>query len=296
MNYFIKSLWFGALLTPKCWVCALKRNPMMAALFAAMMFFLIGFSDEELFLSTEILLVCWFLGMVLFMVTPRCRYKVRYKGTELFLLFYDACSKWKIGVNDNNRNAILRLFEKIEKGWRKEGENNYVQGYDDTLKPSGFILVRLPYAEWIVFGNGYDMENNVCILGRKLADYAFISDAKNPKLHFIHGNTIVTKNILSCEKCGDVFTNSPLTSYKKVEDDQPTLSTPPESTAGERTGTFLLVQKNDGFHLFKTITLEGISATYEVFTDWFHIRKAGQTRVYFRNPKGTYLLSNKINS
>lgn len=295
MNYFFKSLWFGALLTPKCWGCALKRNPMMAALFAAVMFLVISFSDRIFFQSAALLFVCWFLGMVLYMVMPRRHYTQRHKGKVWHLFFYDAYTKWKIGVNDDYRDSVLRVFEKSEKGWRKSGENTLVRGYDDTLADSGFILVRLPYADWIIFGNGYDMEKNVCVLGRKIAEYAFISGSKNPKLHFIHGVKIITTNILSCEKCDDVFSNAPQTYYKKAEYNEPNLCTPPANTAGERSGYFFLIQKEDGFHLFKTITWKGVSAVYEVVTDWFHIRKKGQTRVFFKNPSGTYSLSKKIN-
>lgn len=294
MNYFIKSLWFGALLAPKCWVCAFRRNPMMVALYAAVIFFIISFFNEVFFGSAVSLFVCWLWGMVLCIIIPRRRYKLQSNGKELHLFFYDACTKWKIDVNNDSRDAILRVFEKNEKGWRKLGENTIVKGYDGTLAASGFILVRLPYAGWTLLGNGYDMEKNVCILGCKIAEYAFILGGKNLRLYFIHGSKIVTMDILSCEKCNDVILSSPYSYYKKAEDDDPNLRTPPESTAEWKSGHFLLAQKEDGLHLFKAITFDGISSVYEIFTNWFNIHKQGQTRVFFKNPKGTYSLSKKI--
>ena len=193
MNYFIKSLWFGALLSPQCWRCACLRNPMMPLLIAAVLFFLTG--RPEYVLSVEILICAWVLGMVLFIITPRRHYKLVHEGKTLYVFIYDTYGKWKLAVEDPNRDGIVRVFECDANGCRQSGENIFACGYDDSfVEDSAFMLIRRPYDEWQVLGNGYNNDTSVLILGRKIAHGTFIKTQKKPKkplLFTVEGNKIV---------------------------------------------------------------------------------------------------------
>ncbi|MCM1324685.1 MAG: hypothetical protein NC218_11235 [Acetobacter sp.] len=278
-------------MTPKCWKCTLLRNPMMAALFAAVLFFLFGFSNEVFLESATFLFCCWLVGMVVFIVTPRRHYKLRYGEKELHLFFYDTYNKWKLDIQDVNRCAILRVFEKDGKTWRKSGYNLCVNGCDDNLLNSGFILVRIKYADWIIFGN----DCNARVLGRRTAYYAFVSDNKNPKLNFIHGKKVITEEIISFEKCDKFMLEDGKTFYEEIEYTQ--LCTVPACDIAKKNGRFLFVlTKKHDFRLFKLVYEDGCAGVYRTFTDILHIFKKGKWRYFERTADGCYMPTTKNKS
>ena len=170
MNYFIKSLWFGAVFKPQCWLCALKRNPVMPLLFAAVLFFALGYTCDipDYLVSARWLIWSWLLGMVLFISIPRGRYKLVNDGKTLYVFIYDTYSKWKIAVDNPNRSGIVRVFEQEDGKWRKSGANIVIRGFDDSLaESSGFLLIRCPYSSWQLLGNGYNNDSSLFVLGHK---------------------------------------------------------------------------------------------------------------------------------
>lgn len=197
MNYFFKSLWFGALLSPQCWRCALMRNPMMPLLIAAVLFFVTGYACNipDYLVSAQWLIWGWVLGMALFISIPRGRYKLVNDGKTLYIFIYDTCSRWKISVDDQNRSGITRVFEKEGGKWRKSGTNIAIRGFDDSLaEASGFLLIRCPYSSWQLLGNGYNNDTNILIMGYKINGYTFAKKQKMLKKHSLFrlvGNKVV---------------------------------------------------------------------------------------------------------
>ncbi len=294
MNYFIKFLWFGALLKPQCWLCALKRNPVMPALIAAGLFYFFGISADipEYLVSAKWLIGGWFFGMLLFICTPRSRYKLVNDGKTLYVFIYDTCSKWKISVDNASHSGIVRVFEKNGGKWRKSGANIIIRGYDDSLaETSGFLLIRCPYSSWQLLGNGYNNDSSPFILGHKIADYAFVFTLKKPrvpKLYLLHGKKVVTETALFCEKCDYVTLDEEHTGYAEAEYTQ--LETAPACTIRQERGIFLLAKGKDTFKLFKLINGAQGAGAYRVYTQWFFVLKKDGRRTFSKDNKGGYAL------
>lgn len=290
MNYFFKSFWFGALITPKCWRCAFERNPVMLALFVGVLFLLGGLlvNFEGYLQCAQILLCFWLVGMVIFIITPRRHYKLKHGEKTLYLFIYDACDKWDLNVLDENRSVVLRVFEKNGELWQKSGKNYCLKGYDDSLEESGFILVRLPHAKWMLLGNGYDMEKNSCILGEKIAPYAFFAD----KLHFIHGTKVISEDVVSYEKCDNVEFNSVVFNSNKPFYAELDSASSSHSLARKKKGYFLLVQtKNRMLSLFKLLCVDGQAKAYKVFVDQFYIATPKERRYYKKDFTNHYVFT-----
>lgn len=306
MNYFIKSLWFGALLKPQCWLCALKRNPVMPLLFAAVLFFAVGGLGNvpEYLLSAQWLIGGWALGMLMFICFPKKSYKLADGEKTLHVFIYDAYSQWKIAVDNKNRNGFVRVLENDGHGWRLSDETVFVRGYDDSLvESSGFLLIRRPYSSWQLLGNGYNNDTSVFILGHKLFDYAFVPPSEMPKqkkaaksskakkehtLYLLHGKKVVSEKMLLCEKSNFITLDEEHTCYAEAEYTQ--LETTPAFSAHKRDGIFLLVECKESFKLFKLINSDKGAEAYLVYTEWFCIKDRNNQRTFHKSNKGGYTL------
>ncbi len=294
MNYFIKSLWFGAVFKPQCWLCALKRNPVMPLLFAAVLFFALGYTCDipDYLVSARWLIWSWLLGMVLFISIPRGRYKLVNDGKTLYVFIYDTYSKWKIAVDNPNRSGIVRVFEQEDGKWRKSGANIVIRGFDDSLaESSGFLLIRCPYSSWQLLGNGYNNDSSLFVLGHKIADYAFVFTRKKqhrPKLNLLHGRKVAEETVISYEKYDYVTMDDDHTSYAEAE--HTLLQLPPACIISEEKGVFLLVKDKDTFKLFKLINGAQGASAYRVYTEWFTFKKKDNQRTFCKDNKRGYVL------
>lgn len=290
MSYYFKSLWWGALLTPKCWGCALKRNPFMVLTIVIPMFFLCGLTSDALALS-----VCWLAGMILFIVTPRRFYKLAGKEKTLYVFIYDTFNMWKINVDDRGRSSIVRVFEKDihENKLRKSGNDIKASGYSCSLKSSScFLLIRLSYASWQLLGNGYNNDTSALILGHKLTNYAFADSTIAPKamiIHLLHGRKVISQKVVSYEKCIDIELDGEHTFYTEIEDSG--LVPFSAATVANSKGYFLLTNDGQQLKLYKVICEDNVSAAYLVSTSWFCIKKKGIQNLFCQDKTKGYIKS-----
>lgn len=292
MNYFFKSLWFGALITPKCWAHAFMRNPMMPVFLAAVLFFLTSIFCDA-YLKVAIFLFCsWMLGTMLFIITPSKCFKLHYLGKPLYLFLYNTYGKFKFNVQDSQRCAILRVLENDGYQWQKSKENLAIYGYDASLESLGFILVRLPYAEWVVFGNGYNKGCEAMTLGHKITNYAFASRSKVNKIYFIHGRKIVSEAADTYEKYSYITIADADVEYQEIDITQ--CCTSPASVAYKKNGCFLLIKNKDNFRVFKLLKETNAPGVYQLFTNKFYVHKNDKLCCFQSIQKGIFHQSSEF--
>ncbi len=278
MNHFVKSLWLGALVSPPCWKCALKRSPFMCIAIVIPLFLLCGIYDV-----IPLLALCWAGGMFLFLITPRNRFKLEENGKTLYFFCYDTYNKWKVCVNEQNRSAILRVWIKEKGKLRKACDQLEIGGFNDSLIPLGFFLVKSHYSEWRLWGNGFTEQGEPLLLGRKMASYAFISTRKKSPIYFIHGQTIVTVPFDGVQKFDQLFSDYRQTIYQEIVDSQD--CTTPAETAHAKVGSFLLVEYKKTLRLYKVINETNAPAVYLVYAPCFSFSdfKKGKQCIYIQH-------------
>ncbi len=291
MDYFIKSLWFGALLQPRCWRCAFMRNPMMLALIMAGVFFgLNWFYPTPIYSNTSILLLCsWLVGMVLFIITPRRYYKLTHDEKEQYVFFYDIYRKWVFDVKEDNRESVLRTFEKNGQTIKKIGSDFVVNGYDDCFEQSGFLLVCFYPSSWVVLGNGYSLSSGkTLILGNRVAKSVFVFHSKQLKLHVINGQKVISKEIMSFETCDSVEFDAQTATYQElgyvVRLDYST------SKLAQLNGEFILFRIESVLRLLKMVCLDGQSIGFLIFANPIHVVQNGQRTDFQKSVELGYVL------
>lgn len=276
MNHFVKSFWLGALFSPPCWKCALKHCPFMVLVIIIPLFLGLGLTQ-----SAVILTISWGIGMFLFLVIPRNRFKLKEANQTLYFFCYDIHNNWK-NITDENRPALMRVFIKENGKLKNVGRPIEIRGFDTSLLHLGFFLAKKPYAEWILFGNGFDSHGKPLVLGRKMADYVFLSTSKSSPLRFIHGKAVIDEYFEGVQKFDTVFYDPTLTTYKEIAPSQDCTS--PAETAGDKKGCFIFIKRKDIYLLYKVINETICPAVYEVQTNMFMFSSAknAKQRAYFR--------------
>lgn len=298
MDYFFRSFWLGALLQPKSLACALKRNPMMLTLVAAVLLFICDFVTMGYWA-----LAVWLLGMIVFIITPRRHYILKSGNNELYVCLYDGCHTFDLDTEDEYRPVILRVFEKEGKKWQTLLPNVLIRGFDDTLTPSGFLLIKLSLKEWSILGNGHTvkcihqrpashchLENfSFHILGEKLDRYVFYYAHKREQiLNFISGQEVISFDIKVWEKCEEICLDPNNRRFEELKTKQGSFSSLNGLTAGKN-GIFFLVEQEKESKLFKVVYKDGFVATYQVFVRWFSCVRKKRTCFFESSSTQGYL-------
>ncbi len=258
--------------SPPCWKCALMRCPMMMLVIVIPLFCLCDLYGLVLFLA-----VSWMVGMCLFLITPRNRFILKEDGKTLYFFCYDTYNKWKICSAEQNRSAILRVFIKAGGKLKQACETVNIGGFDDSLLSIGFFLTKSPYSEWRLWGNGYDKHGKPMFLGRKMADYVFVSTRKREPAYFIHGKTVITAQFDGIQKLGQVFYDVQRAIYREFGESQD--CTTPAEAAKTQNGCFIILENENLFRLYKVLNAPNAPSVYSVYVPCFSTsdcKKGGQ--------------------
>jgi len=251
MNNFVKKLWFGALLEPKCWLYAGQDNQFLSLVVASILFAVIKRPE-----TSVVLLALAMVYLMFIIIKPAKTFALKDKGKTLFISVFNSDFLRRHKAFPERKCAILKVWQTDNLGY----DIYRTYGYDSRLVEIGYFLFKTSPAVWAML-KGCD--KNSYVLGRKLGGYAFTNRTRQGKttLCVMHGAGMFIKDVKICEckkmsiqKANYTALTPPLL---KEESDCLTLNT--------NSGRFLMFVDEKGSKLIKYgLSAQGLPAAFLV--------------------------------
>lgn len=105
MNNFVKRIWFGALLRPRCWICAAVNHQIVGGAIAVLLFLLTGWFATAGFVALFV-----FLFMVHLIIFPEKTYTLQMEDKTLFIAIYASDFARRHRKDSKRKRFIIRTI------------------------------------------------------------------------------------------------------------------------------------------------------------------------------------------